>query len=110
VWVQNVTVTKSDNLYSTAGVSNAVEGSLAVIDGLFGRAVVQKVINDIHYPYEEIKLDHSSIGVNGRNKMAAFKKIFFRKNRNLEYCLRMMPMNFIWPAFWIHTGEHFLHH
>lgn len=38
IWVQNVSVTKSGNLFSTAGVSNAVEGSFTVIDEIFGQA------------------------------------------------------------------------
>jgi len=49
-WVQNVSVTKSGNLFSTAGVSNAVEGSLTIINELFGKYVMQKVMSDIQYP------------------------------------------------------------
>jgi transcriptional regulator GlxA family with amidase domain len=87
LWVQNVNVAKSGNLFSTAGVSNAVEGSLTVIDEIFGRATTQKVIADIHYPYTEIKSTHQSIAMNGRNKFAVAKKIFFRKNRDIGVLL-----------------------
>ena len=87
LWVQNVSVAKAGNLFSTAGVSNAVEGSLTVIDEIFGRATSQKVIADIHYPYPEIKSTHQSIAMNGRNKFAVAKKIFFRKNRDIGVLL-----------------------
>ncbi len=87
LWVQNVSVTKSGNLFSTAGVSNAVEGSLTVIDEIFGREATQKIITDINYPYPEIKSTHQSIAMNGRNKFAAAKKIFFRKNRDIGVLL-----------------------
>lgn len=87
VWVQNVSVTKSGNLFSTAGVSNAVEGSLTVIDELFGDEIMQKVLTDIHYPYPEIKLAHQSIALKGSNKFAAAKKIFFRGNRSIGILL-----------------------
>lgn len=87
VWVQNVSVTKSDNLFSTAGVSNAVEGSLTVIEELFGSEIMQNFLTAIHYPSAKIKLAHQSIALNGRNKFAAVKKIFFRKNRAIGILL-----------------------
>jgi hypothetical protein len=84
-WVQNVSVAKSGNLYSTAGVSNAVEGSLSVIEDLFGSDIMHKAMNDINYPHEKIETSHQSIAVNGRNKMTAIKKIFFKRNKNLGF-------------------------
>ena len=83
VWVQNTAVTKSGRLYSTAGVSNAVEGSLAVIDDLFGHETMQKVLTGIAYPAADIKTAHHSIAVSGSNKWTVAKKIFFRKNRKV---------------------------
>ena len=85
--VQNVSVTKSGNLFSTAGVSNAVEDSFTVIDEIFGQATTQKVRENIHYPYPEIKSTHQSIAMNGRNKFAAAKKIFLWKNRDVGVLL-----------------------
>ncbi|MEO5683207.1 MAG: DJ-1/PfpI family protein [Chitinophagaceae bacterium] len=82
-WVQNIAVTKSGHLYSTAGVSNAVEGSLTVINDLFGRAIMQKVLTGIGYPSAEIKTSHNSIAINGSNKFTVARKIFFRKNRKV---------------------------
>lgn len=82
-WVQNVSVTKSGNLFSTAGVSNAVEGSLAIINELFGKDVKQKVMSDIQYPAAEIRYAHESIALQFGNKVAVAKKIFFRNNKDI---------------------------
>ena len=87
LWTQNVSVTKSGNLFSTAGVSNAVEGSLAVIDEMFGTSTMEKVMNDIHYRFPQIKYEHKSVPVNGRAKMTALKKIMFRKNKDVGLLL-----------------------
>lgn len=83
VWVQHVTVTKSGNLFSTGGVSNATEGSLTVIDELFGRDIMQKVLHDVRYPHAEIKIQHQSVALDGGDKFNVLKKIFFRKNRDI---------------------------
>ena len=82
-WIQHVAVTKSGNLYSTAGVSNAVEGSLTVITELFGRETMQMVLTTISYPAAEIKTLHNSIALSGKNKFVVAQKIFFRKNRKI---------------------------
>ncbi|MCW3089398.1 MAG: hypothetical protein JWP81_467 [Ferruginibacter sp.] len=82
-WVQNVTVTKSGNLFSTAGVSNAVEGSLTVINELFGEETTKKVMLNINYPEPGIKTIHKSRAINGNNKWAVAKKIFFKKNKKI---------------------------
>ncbi len=87
LWVQNVTVTKSGNLFSTAGVSNAVEGSLLVMEELFDSATARKVAAGIHYPYAETRLQHQSIALNGSNKFAVVKKILFRNNRDIGILL-----------------------
>lgn len=87
VWVQDVTVAKDGNLFSTAGVSNAVEGSLLVIDELFGGETSRKVAADIQYPHDAIRLAHQSIALSGRNKLAVAKKIFFRRNRDIGVLL-----------------------
>src|SRR3954471_24271188 len=59
-WVKDVSVTQSGNLYSTAGVSNAVEGSLTVIKRLFGEQTMLSVLHNISYPHPDIKMDHTS--------------------------------------------------
>jgi putative intracellular protease/amidase len=87
LWVQNVSVAKAGNVFSTAGVSNAVEGSLLVIKELFGSETARKVAADIHYPYEEVKLAHQSIALNGGDLFAAAKKVFFKSNRDIGILL-----------------------
>ncbi|HTL10377.1 MAG TPA: DJ-1/PfpI family protein [Chitinophagaceae bacterium] len=82
-WVQNLAVTKSGNLYSTAGVSNAVEGSLRVISDVFDTQTMQKVLKGIAYPAAAIKTGHNSIALSGSNKFTVVKKILFRKNRKI---------------------------
>lgn len=84
VWVQNVAVTKDGNLYSTAGVSNAVEGSLTVINELFGEATMKSVAANIHYPEAQIKTNHRSISIGFNNKLSIAKKVMFHKNRKLD--------------------------
>lgn len=60
-WVLGTTVTQSGNLFSTAGVANATEGSLTVINEVFGRETMQKVMSMINYPYAEIRTDHKNL-------------------------------------------------
>ncbi len=87
IWVQQVTVAKAGNLFSTAGVSNAVEGSLSVIEELFGLETSKKVAESIKYPHAETMLAHQSVALNGRNKFAAAKKVFLKRNRNIGVLL-----------------------
>ncbi|MEI9810247.1 MAG: DJ-1/PfpI family protein [Bacteroidota bacterium] len=86
-WVQNINVTRSGNLFSTAGVSNAVEGSLTLINVLFGKEVMEKVMADIQYPAANIKEEHQSIALKFSNKVTVAKKIFFRKNKAIGLVL-----------------------
>lgn len=53
LWTKDISVTQSGRLYSTAGVSHAVEGSLVVIRDMFGEDCMRKVMKQIHYPYPE---------------------------------------------------------
>lgn len=87
-WIQNITVTKSDNLFSTAGVSNAVEGSLTIINEMFGKEILQKVMNEIHYPYTEIKMEHKSLEIETGNKFTIANKLIFKKNRKIGVLLQ----------------------
>jgi len=87
-WVQNLSVTKRDHLYSTAGVSNAVEGSLTIIQDLFGKETLQKVMQDIRYPYATIQVDHKSLAVEIGHKLTIASKLIFRKNRKVGVLLQ----------------------
>ena len=84
VWVQNIAVTKDGNLFSTAGVSNAVEGSLTVINELFGEGTMSSVAANIHYPQAQIKTNHQSIAIGFNDKLSIAKKVMFHKNRKLD--------------------------
>ena len=86
-WVQGVSVTQSGNLFSTAGVSNATEGSLTVIKELFGEETMRKVMNDIHYPAAEIKREHKNLVVTKDAIFIAVKKGAFKSNEKVGVLL-----------------------
>ncbi|HZW69424.1 MAG TPA: DJ-1/PfpI family protein [Hanamia sp.] len=79
-WVKDISVTESGNLYSTAGVSNAVEGSLTVIKRVFGEESMQKVLHNIKYPHADIQIDHKSEIVSTGAIFRIVSKVVFRKN------------------------------
>ena len=88
LWVQNTSVVNEGNLYSTAGVSNATEGSLAVINKLFGADIMHKVMDDVAYPHPTLKTEHQSISFKFGDKLAIGKKITCRKNKRLGVLLQ----------------------
>jgi len=59
-WVSGVTYTKSGNLYSTAGVSNAADGSLALIQDLFGAETMERVMKHIRCLHLSLQHTHKS--------------------------------------------------
>ncbi|RYY71372.1 MAG: hypothetical protein EOO13_03395 [Chitinophagaceae bacterium] len=81
VWTQNVTVTKTDRLYSTAGVANAVDGSLLVIEDLLGKAARLKAARAVNYPHPEVQISHISQPLSFGNKLSVLKKMLFNKKR-----------------------------
>jgi putative intracellular protease/amidase len=87
-WVKNVSFTKSENLYSTAGVSNAVEGSLTMIKEMFGEQVMRDVMDSIHYPYRDIKIQHNSIALTMRSNLIIGAKVYLKKNRTIGVLLQ----------------------
>ncbi|HET6722411.1 MAG TPA: DJ-1/PfpI family protein [Chitinophagaceae bacterium] len=88
IWVQNTSVTESGNLYSTAGVSNATDGSLKVIQRLFGRETMLEVLKKIHYPHKEIRQDHISNALTGSAKLSVLKKVLFKENKTVGILLQ----------------------
>lgn len=88
LWVQNTSVAGNGNLLSTAGVSNAVEGSLAVIGKLFGAETLKEVMENIAYPYASPKTVHESNTFHFGDKVAIGKKIVFRKNKKIGVLLQ----------------------
>ncbi|WP_295720364.1 DJ-1/PfpI family protein [Mucilaginibacter sp.] len=87
-WIKQVNVAHSGNLYSTAGVSNAVEGSLTVINDLFGSKMMQVVAADIHYPHPEILTAHQSDAIKFGNVLTIAHKVILKQNRNLGLLLQ----------------------
>jgi transcriptional regulator GlxA family with amidase domain len=87
-WVQDVSVAHSDNLYSTAGVSNAVEGSLMVINDLLGVKTMREVAANIHYPHPEILTNHQSIAITFGNEFTIATKVIIQQNRKLGMLLQ----------------------
>jgi hypothetical protein len=87
-WVQGVSVTQSGNLFSTAGVSNATEGSLTVIRELFGQETMQHVMDDIHYPAAEIKKEHKNLVVTNDAIFIAARKGAFKSNERVGVLLK----------------------
>jgi putative intracellular protease/amidase len=87
-WVKNISVTQSGNLYSTAGVSNAVEGSLRIIHDLFGEEVMKAVLDSVHYPYPKPKMEHHSIELTTENNLTIAKKIYFKKHKDIGVLLQ----------------------
>jgi transcriptional regulator GlxA family with amidase domain len=86
-WVKDISVTQSGNLYSTAGVSNAVEGSLIVIKRVFGEQTMQAVLHHVAYPHQDIKLDHQSLAVGKGAVIKIASKMLFKKNYKLGVLL-----------------------
>ena len=87
-WVQDVSVAHSGNLYSTAGVSNAVEGSLMVINDLLGDKSMREVAANVHYPHPEILTAHQSIAINFGNEFTIATKVIIQQNRKLGMLLQ----------------------
>jgi transcriptional regulator GlxA family with amidase domain len=87
-WVQDVSVAHSGNLYSTAGVSNAVEGSLMVIDDLLGNKTMREVAANINYPHPEILTNHKSIAITFGNEFTIVTKVIIQQNRKLGMLLK----------------------
>jgi len=88
LWVKDTSVVSSGNLFSAAGVSNATDGSLIVINKIFGPIVMEKVIDNIDYPYQAPRLEHRSNIVNFGDEVSIGKKIFFRKNKKIGVLLQ----------------------
>jgi putative intracellular protease/amidase len=88
IWVNNVSVTNSGNLYSTAGVSNAVEGSLVVIEKYFGIDAQNNAMKKINYPYSQPKIEHNSVAISLGDKLSILTKTTFRKNKRIGLLLQ----------------------
>ncbi|NIG55034.1 DJ-1/PfpI family protein [Chitinophaga sp. Cy-1792] len=87
-WVNNISVTRCGRLYSTAGVSNATDGALAIIDTIFGRREMLRVSGLIHYKFSSEQTAHNSVPVGFGDKLVIGKKVLFGKNRKVGVLLQ----------------------
>jgi putative intracellular protease/amidase len=87
VWIKNVGVVHTGNLYSTAGVSNATEGSLLVINDLFGADIMEIVRQNIHYPHPFPRISHRSVPTTFSDRLYLGKKILFHSNKKIGVML-----------------------
>lgn len=87
LWTQNVTVAKSDRLYSTAGVANAVDGSLLIVQDLLGKDTMRKTAKAVAYPHTEVQIEHRSDALTFGNKLSILRKMVFSKKRKLGLLL-----------------------
>ncbi|MCC8423509.1 DJ-1/PfpI family protein [Mucilaginibacter sp. UR6-11] len=88
IWIKDVNVAHSGNLYSTAGVSNAVEGSLMVINDLLGSQAMQSVAAGIRYPHAVLTNTHQSKAIKFGNMLTIAGKVIGRKSRRLGLVLQ----------------------
>ncbi|TBX70313.1 hypothetical protein EZL74_03820 [Flavobacterium silvisoli] len=87
IWTQNITVTQSGNFYSTAGVANAVDGSLLIVEQLLGKEVRLRVARQVNYPHADIRLKHNSVALTFGNKMSIIRRVLFNKRKKLGLLL-----------------------
>lgn len=83
LWVENLSYTKDGNLYSTAGVSNATEGTLALIKDMFGEGAMRQVMQKINYRFDTLKTSHRGMALAPADKKALLKKVLSRKDKNV---------------------------
>jgi len=88
VWKNNIAVANEGNLYSTAGVSNATEGSLMVIEKMFGTDVMKNVIEEVYYPGSSPKTVHESKALRFGDNVVILKKLLFKKNKKIGVLLQ----------------------
>src|SRR5688572_1145568 len=88
VWVQNTSVTESGNLFSTGGVSNATDGSLKVIQRLFGREKMLEVLKKVNYPHQDVRQKHISNELTGSSKLSVLNKVLFKENKTVGILLQ----------------------
>lgn len=87
LWISNANVVNSENLYSTAGVSNAAAGSLMVINKLFGAETMNKVKDNVYYSNQSLDSKYCSNTFTFGNKLSIGKKIIFRRNKKIGVLL-----------------------
>lgn len=88
LWQEGVSVTRSGNLYSTAGTVNGIEGSLMVIEDLFGKATMKRVADGIRYPHQEIRIEHENRTPGVIPILHGLGKVLFGNDRRIALLLQ----------------------
>lgn len=86
-WKSNIKYTEHDHIYTTAGVSAAVEGSLHLVDILLGDTEMKKIMADIQYPYEHLQTEHQSNAVGLSTQLNILLKTWFKSNKRIGVLL-----------------------
>ena len=86
-WINNVRVANSNNLYSTAGVANASEGSLFVIKNIFGTETAERIAREISFSKNILDLKRNFQPLTFSDKLNIFSKVIFRDDKKLGFFL-----------------------
>ncbi|WP_081701451.1 DJ-1/PfpI family protein [Algoriphagus marincola] len=86
-WEKGLKVIESNGFYSTAGVSNATEGSLVVMKSLFGHEVANRVAEKIYFSFDSQELDKTHQPIGWSDKYQILKKVLFKDNKKVGFML-----------------------
>lgn len=82
-WKTNLKYTEHHNIYTTAGVSAAIEGSLYLVSVLLGKPEMKKIMDEIQYPHSYLQVEHYSDKVGMREQLNILGKTWFKKNKRI---------------------------
>ncbi|MBX3165122.1 MAG: DJ-1/PfpI family protein [Bacteroidetes bacterium] len=82
-WQTNLKYTEHHNIYTTAGVASAIEGSLYLVRVLSEKSEMEKVMCEIQYPHSSIHIEHNSGKVRIREQLNILSKTWFKKNKRI---------------------------
>ncbi|GBF49482.1 hypothetical protein LPTSP4_09950 [Leptospira ryugenii] len=83
LWVNGVSMTAKGKKVSTAGVSNAVDGTLYIIKDLYGDGVYEKTKAKIKYPHMDLVRRGANASLDFDAYFEIFKKVFLRDNKRI---------------------------
>ena len=86
-WIKDQRYVVSGNLIATAGVSNATEGTLVLIEKLYGKAMALEAMQQINYPSNTILNTHQSKPITFSDKLTIFSKVVLKKNKTIGLLL-----------------------
>lgn len=86
-WQANVKYTGQNLIFTTAGVSAAVEGSLYLVKVLLGEVEMKKIMDEIHYPTPYLRVEHRSNKVDVSAQLNILFKTWFENNKRIGVLL-----------------------